>query len=116
MTVDLIVGPRKSFFTWAAMYSFVAPLATAAVSFAIFYGVHFLGGGPLGDGSTNFISLSGLIVVATSLILGVVSLFGIERHGARVILWKALLGILLSCVVGFGIFVLALAAAMGHGC
>ena len=50
------------------------------------------------------------------LFLGIASLFGIPRHGARLILWKAVLGILLSCGAGFGIFILALANAMGHNC
>ena len=93
------------------MYSFVAPLATAAAIFLIFYGFP----NP-GYDFANFFLTTGLIVVITSLIFGVISLFGIERHGARAILWKALLGILLSCVVGFGIFVMAVGVAMGHGC
>jgi len=33
-------------------------------------------------------------------VLGWVSLFGIPRHGAKVILWKVLIGIPVSCICG----------------
>ena len=111
MTANPIAGPRRSFFTWAATYSFVAPLATAAVTLGTLYGISNLGYGP-----SNFILSSGFIIVITSLISGFVSLFGIQRPGPHVRVWKALLGILLSCVVGFGIILLAALVGMGHGC
>ena len=40
-------------------------------------------------------------VCLSSVVLGIASLLGIRRHGLRVILWKALLGILVSGAFGF---------------
>jgi hypothetical protein len=45
--------------------------------------------------------------------MGVVSLFGIQQQGAKMILWKAVIGIIVSSVFGF--FVFALWCATGWG-
>ena len=58
----------------------------------------------------------GMIIVISSLILGVISIPGLIGHGVPLMIWTACAGILLSCAVGFGVFVLAIGYSMGHGC
>ena len=40
-------------------------------------------------------------ICVSSLVMGIASLFGIRRHGLRVIVWRALAGILASGIFGF---------------
>ena len=88
---------NRSFFTVAAWYCWTAPLVASSISTAIY----------VSEGDTRYHRLGdpagdiAFYVCISALVLGVVSLFGIRRHGARVILWKALLGILLSFLCGF---------------
>jgi len=63
--------------------------------------------------SVLFGSFCGQIV---SLIFGIVSLFGIARHGAKLILWKAAVGILASIGMGFLSAVSLIMNGMGHNC
>ena len=49
-----------------------------------------------------------LLVCISSFLLGIVSLFGIGRHGIKVILWKAMIGIVASCIFGGILFVSAI--------
>ena len=90
-------SPKPSFFSIAAWYCWVAPLAATAIAITLFSKEGDTRHHPLGDPAVDiafYVSISGLV-------LGVASLFGIRRHGARVILWKALLGIVVSCLCGF---------------
>ena len=60
--------------------------------------------------------LGAFFIQIISLILGIVSLFGIPRYGARLILWKALIGIIASCGMEFMIILDIIGNAMGHNC
>ena len=55
---------------------------------------------PLGDPAVDI----AFWVCVSGLILGFSSLFGIPRHGAKVILWKAMLGMFVSCLGGLFAF------------
>jgi hypothetical protein len=51
-----------------------------------------------------------------SIILGVISLFGIPKYGPGLIVWKAAVGILGSCGTGCFIFLFAIGISMGRNC
>ena len=44
--------------------------------------------------------------VDVKVVAGIVSLFGIRKHGVRPILWKAIIGIVASLAMGFAIVLL----------
>lgn len=106
-----LIGSKKSLFNRAAWCSFFIPLATVAVTFLLLFA-----DSRIGSDAAGIYLFWAFWIQAISLILGIASLFGIPKHGARLILWKAALGILLSCGMGFVIFVLAVGNAMGHNC
>jgi hypothetical protein len=91
--------PNKSFFTAAAWYGLIAPFTTAGIAWLI---LAAQGRSPRGapDPADTVLGL-GLIALVSSLAMSLVSLLGIRKHGARVILWKALFGILASCFFGY---------------
>src|SRR6266446_2504970 len=110
------VDSRKSFFNRAAWCSFCIPLVTAAVTFVLTCAIIF----KYMDGDFFFSYLYWAFrFQIIGVILGLLSLFGIPRHGAELILWKAAAGIATSCgvgyVVGYVIPVLAF-AFLWHGC
>ena len=89
-------SPRSSFFSIAAWYCWIAPIVVTVVAIAIYSREGDTRHHPLGDPAVDiafWVSISGLV-------LGMASLFGMRRHGAKVILWKALLGIVVSCLCG----------------
>jgi positive regulator of sigma E activity len=81
-----------SLFVVAAWYSFLIPLLSPVIWFAIVAGT----GGYLGVAF-----MSALCILITSLVSGVVSLFGFSRHGRKRIRWMALIGIVASIILGF---------------
>ena len=87
---------KQSFFSIAAWYCWIAPLVVTGIATAVF----------IAEGDTRYHTLGdpavdiSFWVCISGLALGVVSLFGIRRHGARVIVWKALLGIVVSLLCG----------------
>src|SRR5437879_4721228 len=103
MNTEAPASSPKPFFKWAARYSLVAPLATAAVTLFTVFAVR-----GAGYEFVNFVLSCGMLIVITSLISGVVSFFGVMGRGVRILVWTAAAGILSSCVMGFGIFVLAI--------
>src|ERR1041384_135789 len=93
-------SPKPSFFSIAAWYCWIAPAVAMAIAIALYSREGDTRYHPLGDPAVDiafWVSFSGLV-------FAVASLFGIRRHGARVILWKALLGIAVSCLCGFYAF------------
>jgi hypothetical protein len=81
-----------SFFVVAAWYSLITSLLTLVIWFAIVEGT----GGYLG---VAFIWA--LCILITSLISGVLGLFGFLRHGRKRILLVAVIGVIASIVLGF---------------
>jgi membrane protein required for beta-lactamase induction len=96
---------NQSFFSIAAWYCLVAPFAVAGFAFTV---LHVEGSydrfNPIASPHQDQVEDILFFVCLSSLVLGIASLFGIRRHGVRVILWKALLGILASCFFGFVAF------------
>ncbi|SRR5260221_6810100 len=106
------VDSRKSFHNRAAWWSFSIPLITAPVTFGLI----------CAEINRNMDSDSFVLYLIWAfcfqiigVILGLISLFGIPRHGAKLILWKAAIGIAASCGIGYVIPLLAFAFAW-HGC
>lgn len=114
-TKGLANKSKMSSFDWAAWFSFVTPLAAAAITFGLFLAANY--------SHSNSLSIKNLIggvlgceflMLFVSLILGVVSLFGIQQHKRKLTLWIALFGILASGVALFVFFEL-LILMMGTG-
>lgn len=91
--VDLAES-KKSFFNRAAWFSLFTPVVTFGVTVALFR-LH------VDRDLLDFYLGVTLCLQIISLILGIVSLFGIPQHGARLILWKAVIGILASCGMAY---------------
>lgn len=93
---------HRLFFSIAAWYCLVAPFLSAGFAFWI---LHVEGPydrfNPLPFPNQDQVEDIAFWVCLSSLASGIISLFGIRRHGWRVILWKALLGILASGFFGF---------------
>ena len=91
---------QKPFSELAARFSMIVPFATAAVAFVILatsqYVFHTLDA--IVD--THVLVCYVFWIMASSLLMGVVSLFGIQRYGVRPILWRAAIGIFASVAFG----------------
>ena len=81
-----------SFFVVAAWYSFIMPLFSPFIWFAIVVGT---------DGYLGVAFTWALCILITSFISGVVSVFGFSRHGRKRLLWLSVLGTVASAVLGF---------------
>jgi LytS/YehU family sensor histidine kinase len=88
--------PGASFFTVAAWYCLIVPFLAPVLAFCIFVASGF--------GRFDIALIAALCCAVSSFIVGIVSLFGIQRHGVRRILWKALIGIAASAILGFFAF------------
>jgi hypothetical protein len=80
-----------SFFTKAAWFSLIVPFLVPVVWFCIL-------------AATSRMDLPAMVsffVLLGSLALGVASLFGVRRHGRKRIVWKAVVGIIASVVLGY---------------
>jgi hypothetical protein len=95
-----------SIFTVAAWGCLVIPFVAPALGFVILV---------TSGGRLDIPLIAGLCLAASSFILGAISLFGIQRHGARRILWKALVGMIASLVLGFCAFVYLESLKYWHG-
>jgi hypothetical protein len=109
------ITPPKPFFKWAARCSLAAPLITALFVGLIVYADNHVAYGLSYDVVGPTLGW-GMLIVIGGLILGVISIFGLIGHGVPLMIWTAFAGILLSCAVGFGVFVLAIGYSMGRGC
>lgn len=111
-TINNPVDSRKSFHNRAAWYCFSIPLVTAAVTFVLACAeIHKY----LDSDSFVIYLIWAFCFQIIGVILGLLSLFGIPQYGAKLILWKAAIGILASCGIGYVIPQLAFAFAW-HGC
>jgi hypothetical protein len=101
---------RATFYNLAAYYSLVTPLAmiTSYVILCL-----------IAHSNSDYAFLRdflhhGILVLFSSVVAGIVGLFGI-RHGAKGILWKSIIGIVVSCGIGLSFFVLWVAGMMSGG-
>jgi hypothetical protein len=101
-TMGLANKSKMSSFDWAAWLSLITPLAAAAITFGLFLAANY--------SHSNSLSINNLIsgvlgceflLLFVSLVFGVVSLFGIQRHKRKLTLWIALFGILANCAALF---------------
>jgi hypothetical protein len=103
-------NPNRSFFGIAAWYSVFAPFAalgTMGVGLSFGFPRH-----PSGSPADIAFGVAACVLFSSAL-ASIVSLFGIPKHGWRVIVWKSVAGIVLS---GFVYAVLAVSgmAMMSH--
>jgi hypothetical protein len=96
---------QQSFFSAAAWYCLVAPFLTAGIGLWI---LHVEGPydrfNPLPFPNQDQVEDISFWICLSSFVLGLASLLGIRRHGLKVILWKALPGILASGFFGLAAF------------
>jgi hypothetical protein len=92
----------------AAWYSLVAPFVAGLTSMIFLENYPYRSSKPETIPTELDILGIALLVCMSSTILGAISLLGIHRHGKRVILWKAVTGILSSCVFGLILFAAAI--------
>lgn len=90
-------NPARSFFSIAAWYAVVGALTAAAISGLGW--LSFISDSDFAFHAMNFCFNAAMFVSITSGVASIVCLFGMRRHGWRVILWKSLVGFVLSCLV-----------------
>ena len=97
---------KRSFFSVAAWYCLVAPFVAAGFGTTIFLKYYQYERWQPQSFPTEYQAISiTFFICLSSFLLGIASLFGISRHGIKVILWKAVIGILASCFVGLLAFI-----------
>jgi hypothetical protein len=92
-------------FVLAAWYSCVTPFVVAAATSVFIWEV--IQHPTLRRTTYSEILYIPILILPSSLISGIVSLFGMRKHGIKPILLKAIIGILASLAFGFIIFALA---------
>ena len=92
-------------FVLAAWYSCLAPFVVAAATGLFIWGV--IDHPTLRRTTYSEILYIPILILPSSLVFGVVSLFGMRKHGIKPILLKAIIGILASLAFGLIIFALA---------
>lgn len=101
----------------AARYSLIVPFASVAVSYVLteFGQLVFHEADAIVNAHTLVLCV--LCAAASSLLMGVVGLFGGVRRGARPILWRASIGIIVSLLIGLmALYWLAMDSLKGLGC
>ena len=107
VTCDL-VDSRKSFSYRAALCSIFIPLLTAgATAILILISVFMDKDRHITSHFREIYYTCSLCLQVVSLLLGITSLFGSAKHGAKLILRKAALGIVASCGMALIIIVLS---------
>lgn len=101
---------NRSFFSMAAWYAVFAAVAAAASSGVIWIALFNDVFGATWENVINVAFVATLFFLITSILASVVSLFGIRRHGWRVIVWKSLAG----CGLSFMVVATPLAYFMVH--
>ena len=88
---------KRPFFSIAAWYGLIAPFAAAAIAGWILTPEP----SDIRHPRLSFDAVFGFVacILISSVLASITSLFGIRRHGARVIWWKALVGFLASCLL-----------------
>jgi hypothetical protein len=92
-------------FSMAAWYCLIVPFLAPAVAFLIFAASNRL----------DIPLITTLCCAASSFVLGVFSFFGLQSYGKKGILWKPLIGIVASLILGFFAFVYLDALKYWHG-
>jgi hypothetical protein len=90
--MDTTLKPKQSFCSVAAWYSLVAPFAAIAVGW-LNLALRDRYSSTVFDWTVGFVAW----VLITSVLASITSLFGIRRHGVRVIVWKAAVAFVVSC-------------------
>src|ERR1019366_10330300 len=88
----------------AARYSLIVPFASGALSFVLIKVGQLVFHEADAIVDTHTLVLFVFWLMVSSLLMGVVSLFGIFRCGVRPILWRAAIGIIASLLIGFMAF------------
>lgn len=104
---------KSSIFSIAAWYCLVVSLTVVAVTFSIAAASGHMN--ILPPPSRNFsghLYGSAFWIEVSSFLLGILSLFGIGRHGAAFILWKAVPGLIASGLSGFVFFALTMMSSI----
>lgn len=106
----LAPNSRRSLLILAASYSCIVPfviVAAIAIFLFVMYQVEVVHNHPtLSRRAYGDILVVPFWILVSSFVSGVVSLFGIPKHGMRPILLKATVGILASCGAGYVVYVL----------
>jgi hypothetical protein len=103
-------APQWSFFSFAAWYCLVPPFAAATYAMTVplkYYGTEEHN--PQAAGAETAALQVAVLLCLSSFLLGGASACGGPRYGTTVILWKALFGILASCVFGFWLILILFA-------
>jgi len=100
--MNATLNPSRSFFSIAAWYAVFTPfVAAAAIGVGLAIGIpdrHSHAGSP-----ADFLFGTAACILLSSALASIVSLFGIRRHGWRVIVWKSIVGLILCCLVYVGL-------------
>ena len=89
-------SPRHSAFSIVAWYAVFAPFVAAGI---IGLGLSFgIPRHPSGSPADIAFGVAACVLLSSAL-ASIVSLFGIPKHGWRVIVWKSAVGFTLSCLV-----------------
>ena len=104
--------PKKSLSLFAASFSLFVSSSAAVVALVSLALLRFSLISPSPENIHYFLAVL-LFAFLSSLLMGIASLFGILRHSARPILWRALIGItvsllfgLLSCLIWYATFII----------
>jgi hypothetical protein len=107
--------PGKPFPLFAANYSLVVSSIKVVVACVSFVLLGFVPKSISGAASVLLL-LFLFFAFLSSFLMGIVSLFGIPYYGVRPILWRSLIGILVSLFFGFFSGLVLLASQIGIGC
>jgi hypothetical protein len=102
------ISPKCSFFSIAAWYAVFTPfVAIGMICLGLSLGVprH-----PSGSPADITFGVATCVLISSAL-ASIVSLFGIPKHGWRVIVWKSIAGLSLSCLVYSALVVIGMRMA-----
>ena len=85
----------------AARYSFVVPLAAIAVGFVLLETGYLVFREPEAIVSRHSLAVCLLCVMPSSALMGLVSMCGVSRSTWKPIVWRAVIGIITSFLIGF---------------
>jgi hypothetical protein len=97
---------KRSFFTFAARYSLIAPFAAVGIALVLSRIEDPYNRYQPALFNVDILEDVAFFVCMSSLGMGIASLFGIRKHGAKRILWKALAGVLASGSLSFCVLVI----------
>jgi hypothetical protein len=113
---------KKSFFDYAGLSSFIIPFLTIVIVIAEGYALEYFSisknliSQATADSIDTTIIVCAFFIQAASFILGLISLFGMNRHKRKLTILWALLGILASGITGLLALYAYLLTGLGHNC